>query len=88
MATLKVCLTWASVALGIASAACWWRSATVKVPHGGGPTAQGGYADGTFAVDGADLVKTMRAQTEWNKWSAFAAAGAVGTQAIAQVLPD
>ena len=87
MAKLRVCVTWASVALGAASAFCWWRSAAVRVPHGGGADAQGTYTDGSVAVDGSDLIGTLRAQSRWNRWAAIAATGAALAQAISAWLP-
>ncbi|OIQ84983.1 hypothetical protein GALL_331760 [mine drainage metagenome] len=87
MAKLRVCVTWASVGLGVVSAFCWWRAAVVKVQHAAGAQAQGPYRDGSSAVDGADMAATMRKQSIWNRWAAIAAAGAALAQAISAALP-
>ncbi len=86
MTKLRVCATWISVLLGAVSAFCWWRSAVTRVPHFAGADTSGAYADGSFAADGADLVRTIRLQSKWNRWAAIAASGAAIAAAVAQTV--
>ncbi|WP_413457810.1 hypothetical protein [Herbaspirillum huttiense] len=58
-----------ALVLGMVSALCWWRSSVVAVPHAHAK-GSGLFYDGTVAVDGADLFKTLRAQARWSRWGA------------------
>jgi hypothetical protein len=61
--------SWMALFFGVVSALCWWRSSLVTVPHAHAK-GSGLYHDGTIAVDGADLFKTLRAQARWSRWGA------------------
>lgn len=87
MGELKTCLGWLAVVLGVLSALAWWRSATARVPHAQGADANGGFRDASFAIDGADLMKTMRLQSKWNRCAAILASLCALTQALATGLP-
>lgn len=70
-----------SIGVGAISAACWVLAATVKVDP---PDELKGKPDGEYwkgtVVNGADLIKTLRAQARWNSAAAVAAAVAVSLQ--------
>ncbi|MEL7553095.1 hypothetical protein AAGV37_24720 [Pseudomonas protegens] len=70
-----------SIGAGAISAACWVLAAVVKVnpPEGLKGKPDGEYWKGTV-VNGADLVKTLRAQARWNSSAAISAALAVSLQ--------
>ncbi len=72
-----------SLVAGGASAICWVMAAVVKVapPESLKGKEDGSYWDG-IVVNGADLLKTARAQAKWNSFAAFAAAAAVFLQVI------
>jgi len=64
-----------SVSFGAISAFCWLVAAIVKVdpPENLRGKPDGDYWDG-IVVNGADLIKTLRAQSRWNSAAAIAAA--------------
>ncbi|TCT96124.1 hypothetical protein [Pseudomonas sp. LP_4_YM] len=77
----------ASLMIGLISAACWIRSAVVKVDP---PIEFKGLEDnmyhGHIIVNGADLVPTMRKQAWWNSAAAIAAAVTVMLQIAVKFL--
>ena len=87
-------LQWASVAVAGLSAACWLRSATVKVTReqeverrkraamraGTAPNLAG------VSLDGWDMAATFAAQSRWNAAGAILAGLAVLLQAVAPLV--
>ncbi|WP_406834027.1 hypothetical protein [Pseudomonas asiatica] len=76
-----------SIAAGVVSAACWVKSAIVKVdpPQGLEGLPDGEYMDGTI-LNGGEMIGTLRAQARWNSIAAFAAAAAVSLQVLAKLV--
>lgn len=64
-----------SIVFGAISAFCWLVAAFVKVdpPESLRGKPDGDYWDG-IVVNGADLIKTLRAQARWNSAAAISAA--------------
>jgi len=75
-----------SIAAGTISAACWIVAAFVKVdpPESLKGKPDDEYWDGIVA-NGADLIKTLRAQSKWNSVAAVAAAIAATLQILTKV---
>ena len=83
---LSVVASGASILFAIGSALCWWRSSTVAIPHAHAK-GSGMFYDGTIAIDGNDLFKTMRAQARWGRLGAMFAALSVFFQAASSFVP-
>lgn len=75
-----------TIGFAIASALCWWRSSTVTVPHAHAE-GSGMFYDGTIAIDGSDLFKTMRAQAKWSRLGAVFATLSVACQTVSLNIP-
>jgi hypothetical protein len=73
---LHIAFTWSSIVAGLASAALWYRAATVKVKKGDPRTAH-------------DALRTRASlQSQYNQYAAFATAGSVALEALARVFPN
>ncbi|MFL9848571.1 hypothetical protein [Pseudomonas chlororaphis] len=75
-----------SIAAGAISASCWIVAAFVKVdpPESLKGKPDDEYWDG-IVVNGADLIKTLRAQAQWNSAAAVAAAITAALQIAAKM---
>jgi hypothetical protein len=74
--SLHTALTWSSIGAGLASAALWYRAATVKVKK-----ANPGAAPET-------LKTRVQLQSQYNQYAAFATAAAVMLEALARIFPN
>jgi hypothetical protein len=73
---LPTVCTWSSIVAGLASAALWYRAATVKVKKANPRAAP-------------EALKTRaQFQSQYNQYAAFATAGAVALEALARVFPN
>jgi hypothetical protein len=73
---LRTACTWSSIVAGLASAALWYRAATVKIKKANARAAP-------------EALKTRaQLQSQYNQYAAFATAGAVALEALAQVFPN
>jgi len=77
----------ASLGTGLISAAFWVVAAIVKAPP---PEGLNGKPDGEYwkgtIVNGGELIGTLRAQSKWNSWAAFAAAATMSLQIASNFL--
>ncbi|WP_223513475.1 hypothetical protein [Pseudomonas sp. GL-R-26] len=77
----------ASLVAGLLSAVFWVVAAVVKAPV---PPEFKGKPDGDYwkcaVIDGGELFGTLRLQSKWNSWAAFAAAATVLLQIAASML--
>jgi hypothetical protein len=74
--SLHTALTWSSIVAGLASAALWYRAATVKVKKANPRAAH-------------EALKTRaQLQSQYNQDAAFATAGAVALEALARIFPN
>jgi hypothetical protein len=73
LSILHTTFTWSSIVAGLASAALWYRAATVKVKKSDPRAAH-------------EAIKTRASlQSQYNQYAAFATAGAVALEALARV---
>ncbi|WP_432262967.1 hypothetical protein [Cupriavidus sp. TMH.W2] len=85
--TIKAALNVGTIVFGAASSYCWVRSASARVPHAHA-SGDGMFHDGTIAVDGADLVGSLKLQAKWNTRAAICAAVATGFQVLGACIPE
>ncbi len=80
---MATCLNFLSVVFAFAAAANWFYSAKVRVKPVEKERDEQGMTPATITVDGADVFKSLRAQSKWSAIAALFAGGAAVRQGIA-----
>jgi len=89
-------LTWASIALGFVSAACWLRASIVKIDRKKAVSRRVKEAEkrgeeashASVTLDGWDMSATFKAQSKWNARGAFFAACMILFQVIIRIVEN
>jgi hypothetical protein len=92
----SLCLTIASIVIGLVSAASWLRASVIKVSHENAMKAREKEAKkrgekpnyASVSLDGWDMSATFSAQSKWNAAGAFFAAISIFLQATVQLLSN
>jgi hypothetical protein len=83
---MVTCLNMLSVIFAFAAAASWFYSAKLRVKPVEDERDEHGMRPATITVGGADVFKSLRAQSKWSAIAALLAGGAAVMQGIVLLL--
>lgn len=82
---LETCFSAVAALAAFVSAVLWVVAARARVAYDPKPDQSGFYPAG-ISDGGDDFIKTVKVQSEWNRWAAYAAAVAAGLQGFTLLL--